>query len=960
MRDPVDDDDSAPAPSDPGEYPTPAAHDPAEPFPQRGERYHRQGLLGRGGMGRVYAARDAVLRRQVALKVAATPELADRLAREAWITAQLEHPGIVAVYDAGETDGQAWYTMRLIRGRTLRDRLAACPDLPARIGLLPHLHSACQAVAYAHSMGIVHRDLKPSNIMVGEFGETQVADWGLATPLDEAQSGWQRISGTPRYMSPEQARGAPPSPTSDVFCLGAALYELLAGHAPPETARLDAETLPRDTPGELVAIARRCLEEDPAARYPTAGELADDLGRWLSGQRVHAHEYRPIELLGRLVQAWRVPLGVGGVALLVLIVVIAAAVERTARERAAAEANLAVALTRQALAALLDERLPEAHVLAAHVLHFGPSPEARGILAATRRTTAELARRDPLPLGCQHAGVVAPDASTLACPVDGRLEIWDIRPLVKRASLDLQVVEEPVWVGDRLLVATPDALVWIAAGEVVATTPGAGWRPMAAVDVAFATAGTAALRLRPDGGALDFEICSATRATTRVVGDELVVGCDDGVLRSYGQDGGLTSTLPLGERPAWSALHDVRGTLLVGRLDGGVQALSFGGGTGPMAGRWTEPLRGLSRSVLALQPIPGVPAVLVLGERGGPRIWNTDTGGWAGSLPTGARRMFPGTHDGEVLLLGDTLDLWRIAATPRPTVLSYGTGLSQATPSPSGDALAVALGSGEVVERRLADGQVVRRWSWADGVAKCVAYGDDGLLVAAAMGAPGRVLGPVAESHPLDPAHVLRRAGRLADGRVWALDYTDSALLIDPRTGHITTQTVGPGPFDGSSSPDGGAAVIVDTRGGVWRLEGSTWREVRRVADAAAVDVGDGGAPLVVASRREVCIDEGCYAVGDDVIDVAVHGDRVAVGTLSGDVALLDARTGEPLALLRGHAGRVSSVEFGPGGDWLVSGSWDGTARLWDLAGLDEPAEALIARAERTWGLGLERAMSGD
>lgn len=950
-------DDSGPAPSDPGERPQEPEGDS---LAGGGPRYERQGLLGRGGMGRVYAARDIRLRRQVALKVAATPELAERLAREAWITAQLEHPGIVAVYDAGETEGQAWYTMRLIRGRTLRERLAASPDLAARLGLLPHLHAACQAVAYAHSMGIVHRDLKPSNIMVGEFGETQVADWGLATPLDEARVDWQRIvhageaAGTPRYMSPEQASGAPASRAADVFGLGAALYELLAGRAPAGAGvPPDADALPEEVPRELVAIARRCLEVDPAARYPSAGELAEDLDRWLSGRRVHAHDYRPIELLARLVRAWRVPLVVGGVALLVLAVVVALAVQRTSRERAVAEANLAVALTRQALAALLDERLPEAHVLAAHALRFGPSPEARGILAATRQAAAELAWDLPLPESCRHVGVVAPDASALACPAEGKLEIWGIDPLERRTTLDLHVVEDPVWVGRRLLVATPDSLAWIEDGEVVATMPGAAWWPLASAEVAFATRGPAARRLLPDGGVVDFTICTATRSTTRVVNGELVVGCDDGVLRVYGPDGALALALPIDERPAWSVVDHADGALLVGRLDGGVQALSL------PEGRWSRPLSGLSRSVRALQPIPGSAAVLVLGERGGPRIWNTAAEGWTGSLPAGASRMFPGRQAGEVLLVGDSLRLWRVAATPRPAVLSYGTGVSQVTLSPSGEALTVALGSGEIVERRLADGRGLRHWSWVEGVAKCVAYGDDGHLVAAAMGAPGRILGPTEETRALDIGHILRRAGRLADGRVWALAYGESALLVAPSTATVTTQPIGVRPFDGSSSPSGDTAAIVDTRGGVWRLEGSTWREIRRVTDAVAVDIGDGGAPLVAARGREVCIEDRCIPVAEDIIDVALSGRHVAVATLSGDITLLDAGTGERLAVLRGHTARVSSVEFGPDGDWLVSGSWDATARLWDLRGLDEPAQALIDRGERAWGLGLEEAMRG-
>ena len=114
----------------------------------QGQRYERRGLIGRGGMGRVYAAQDRHLRRDVAMKVADTPELSRRLSREARITAQLEHPGIVAVYDAGlGEDGRPWYTMRLIRGRTLAGELSRCPDLAARLRLLGHFQDACQAVA---------------------------------------------------------------------------------------------------------------------------------------------------------------------------------------------------------------------------------------------------------------------------------------------------------------------------------------------------------------------------------------------------------------------------------------------------------------------------------------------------------------------------------------------------------------------------------------------------------------------------------------------------------------------------------------------------------------------------------------------------------------------------------------------------------------------------------------------
>lgn len=985
--DPSEPGQSAPDPSDAGEGGEPFGPEPGHAGTASGQppRYERQGLLGKGGMGRVYAAHDSRLRRQVALKVAATPELAGRLAREAWITAQLEHPGIVAVYDAGETDGQAWYTMRLIRGRTLRDRISACAHpngreaLPARLSLLPHFHAACQAVAFAHSMGIVHRDLKPANIMVGEFGETQVADWGLARPVDEALPDWQRIvsnagtegvAGTPRYMSPEQARGEPAGFASDVFCLGAALHELLSGDAPPEAAGVppDPESLPADVPRELVAIVRHSLRAEASERYPTGAELADDLGRWLEGRRVLAHEYEPIELLARLVRAWRAPLVVAGLALIGLTVVVTLAVDRNARERAAAEASLALALTQQALAALREERLPEAHVLAAHSLELGPSPEARGVLAATAHTNAELVWRMALPGICQHGGVVAPDASMLACHADGKLEVWGIDPLVRRVSLDFQVVEAPVWVGDRLLVATPDDLVWIdarssdAGGAIVATTPGAAWRPLGAGDVAFATRGPEGRFLTADGHALGFPICTATRATTLVTGGHLVVGCDDGVLRSYDQGGAQVLALPLGDRPGWSSVGQFSTGLLVGWLDGGVQVLTL------PDGQWGPRLPGSTRSVRELQPVPGTSLVLALGDVGGPRIWNTEVDAWVGSLPARASRIFPGPEVAQVLLLGDTLQLWQIAATPRPAAFQFTSGLSQAVFSPSGEALAVALGDGDVVERRLSDGRELRRWRWTDGVAKCVAYAADGLLVAAAMGAGGQVLGPGNELRPVDSAQKLRRAGRLADGSVWALSYADEALLIHADDGAVRLQSTGPGVFDGSSSPDGGTAAIVDSRGGVWVLGagsrgagGATaaWREVGRVPDAVAVDVGDGGSPLVIALRREVCIDALCTDIADDVIDVAWSGAQIAVATSAGDVWLLSGATGEVRAVLPGHTGRVSSVEFAPDGQSLVSGGWDGTARIWDLRELDMPAAELIARSERVWGLGVEEAMRG-
>ena len=231
----------------PGAAPDPTAAE--HPFAVADQaRYEPGAEVGIGGMGRVYAAHDRRLRRQVAVKevrLEVTGDAAARLAQEAWITAQLDHTGVVPVYDAGLTaEGRLFYVMRLVRGQSLADAIAQAQTDLDRRKLLRHFLAACQAVAYAHSVGIIHRDLKPSNVLVGGFGETQVMDWGLARPIQrDAGQGWAAVVpaahvaqtqqgmavGTPRYMSPEQASGGGVDPRSDVWSLGVVLYEILAG-----------------------------------------------------------------------------------------------------------------------------------------------------------------------------------------------------------------------------------------------------------------------------------------------------------------------------------------------------------------------------------------------------------------------------------------------------------------------------------------------------------------------------------------------------------------------------------------------------------------------------------------------------------------------------------------------------------------------------------------------------------
>jgi len=242
------------------EYAAPAGDRPAVP---RG--FDLLDEVGRGGMGVVYRARDLALGREVAVKVlheryAADGSPARRFLDEARITGQLQHPGIPAVHAVGALpDGRPFLAMKLIKGRTLDDRLKGRADPAAGLGeLLVVFEAVCQAVAYAHSRGVIHRDLKPQNVMVGAFGEVQVMDWGLAkvlaerdadggepeaAPVTEVESDRDAdgsrtragsVLGTPAYMPPEQAIGAidQVDQRSDVFGLGAILCAILTGQPP--------------------------------------------------------------------------------------------------------------------------------------------------------------------------------------------------------------------------------------------------------------------------------------------------------------------------------------------------------------------------------------------------------------------------------------------------------------------------------------------------------------------------------------------------------------------------------------------------------------------------------------------------------------------------------------------------------------------------------------------------------
>lgn len=334
-------------------------------------RHRLLGLLGKGAMGEVFIGRDPDLRRNVAIKrmdtrLAKNPTLAARFANEVQITAQLDHPAIIPVYGLEpQDDGTLAYSMKLIRGRTLKQLLADAKAIVEKGGRLPPelrlparleiFLQVCNAMAHAHTRGVIHRDLKPDNIMVGAFQEVIVMDWGIArliggselvTEHDVPSGKAERTQfglalGTPRYMSPEQAHGRNDEldGRSDQYALGLLLFELLS-LKPARTGKSAAQVLkkaasgekdpltpldPREKiPRELAAVVRKATAVEPARRYPDVAALAEDVRRYLRDEPVLAEPDSLAQRLARTLARHR-QTALAGVAVLILLVFATAA-----------------------------------------------------------------------------------------------------------------------------------------------------------------------------------------------------------------------------------------------------------------------------------------------------------------------------------------------------------------------------------------------------------------------------------------------------------------------------------------------------------------------------------------------------------------------------------------------------------------------------------------------------------
>jgi WD40 repeat protein/tRNA A-37 threonylcarbamoyl transferase component Bud32 len=849
-------------------------------------RYEHGRECGRGGQARVLLAMDRHLGREVAWKEmlspadggpvqSATNTAVTRFLREARITGLLEHPNIVPVHELGQReDGSLYYTMRIVRGQSLDERLLDCRDLEARLELLGAFWDMCNAVAFAHSKGVIHRDLKPSNVMVGEFGETVVLDWGLAkvrgvedprgaeladrvrqlqgAGSSETIAGW--AVGTPSYMSPEQADGRIDAidERSDVWGLGAVLYELLTGAPPYQgnnpyhvVAQVRSEPVTRvlercaTAPPELVAVATKALHRDPDQRYQSARELAEEVSAYMTGGRVRAYEYSSWELLRRFAARNKAAVGASAVvALAVLVSLVAVAVAWRDAEQARADERA--------------QRL-QAHFVSAQAY----AQQADRLLATDQHlhsriyAAASLLNNPANPTSPHHAdgfGLLHPGADRLLVKASSRLYQGQLGPI---ASLEARIPRS----------GTLTDVTWSPDGRYLAT---AGY--LGGVTVRDVQTGQDVMQIR-DQGEVTYGV-SFFPDSRRFA----VVGMGPGLeIYEVGNDQPLLTVPPERFRSGSTVVVSPDSSMLVTR-----------GGDGDAVATW-DVASGEQRC---------------LSEANTAKITRVD-------MDPGGQRIAAAAYDGPVMILdaGSCATQRRIPGIADAHV--YGLDFS-----PDGERLLVASTDGAIRVYTTGDGALVELMESSEDYFFNAVYSPDGATIATAGGKgsvqlwdahTGRRLGMV-----WDHSDAVSKVRFSPDGRQLASAGYDKILRIwnlkerGASRGHRHLEAIETMFHDPSHR---------------WLATTSLPGELQ-LFDLHAL-----GEPRLVH-----------HDLGGDVYSIAVSdsGDRVALGGERGKLRLIDVESGE-IRAFEGHDSSIWSLSFSPDGAVLASGAGDRTLRVWDV-----------------------------
>ena len=929
-------------------------------------RYRLGGELGVGAMGRVRAAFDTLLGREVALKqvrVEGDGAAEAALMREARVTAGLDHPAIIAVLDAGhDADGQPFYAMRVVHGESLAERVAAAAetgdDDALRHALLRALLLATQAMAYAHARGVVHRDLSPRNVRLGAHGEVVVMDWGLAVPRDEAARGGA-VCGTPGYRAPELARGEPAGPASDVWSLGALVHLVLTGGPPGEAPGRHA------IPGPLRSIVARALAPSPSGRYRDAGELAADLARYLDGGRVLAHHDRLRDRAARVIRRHPGALAVGVIgltAVAVVSLVLGTQASRRAdearRSRAEARAALRAMLVTSAGDAVVADRRAEATALAAQVRELGDEAAAAGVIAAFAATPPVVETVLGVDGDCRTLD--ARDDGARLC-VGGQRLWWEAGGARSWMDLDGRAPTAARFLEDGGVIAVSETrpgnavFRFDARRSIVGRHQMTGGAPSIDEAAGWAIVGAAELYLAvaPDGSARSVRPCppgqrilvvAAHPASTPAAPATATI-CSDHAIVLDGPAGPRRQRWPeLNARvPGVLAGYIAGEHLVVGGADGRVALVALADGRVIHAA--PSPVGPVSRMAAA----PGGDAIVVGDD--GVGLWRPLHGSWRHVV--GRARAADASRAGARVIAyggGDRI-AWELAAGEGVHRFAALGGLGAVAWSHDGALVAFGGGDGVVHVLEQASGRL-RRVVAAGHVIKSLAFSADRRTLAVGVAADAGVhlvdLERMTVSGPAaDPALRVRRLAYLAPDTLLAISWHRTPFTFSLGDGAARSQAEADHALvDMATARDVGAPVLVlDAAGGVLRYRAVPGGDpgvaaLRPSPGAVAIASSGDGRMLALVDAQATAIElrdverdatVGRIAAAAAAIeDVALDRDgaRLALARVDGTVEVWDTRTRRRTLAVRAHDGRAAALAFSPDGCTLATAGWDAAARL--------------------------------